>query len=130
MRGERLSRFELFAELRRRNVAKVEVQFSGGGDEGGVDSISLQDAEGNEIGTLEEDYGGSQWDGQKWVPVNPPNPDTALVNALCAPVYDKYGSFAGEFYVSGKINVDVAAETIKMPYQESVETYEDHEEEF
>lgn len=129
-RHKGLERRELWAELRRRNVAKVVVSFSGGGDEGGVDNISLQDAEGNEVGTLEEDYGGSTYDPKtgQWVPVNPPNPDTALVEALVAPVYEKYGSFAGEFYVNGTVDYDVANEKVKMPYRESVETWEEHEE--
>lgn len=130
MRGRsKLSRTELFAELRKRGVAKVSVEFSGGGDEGGVDNITLYNAEGAEIGTLEEDYGGDQWNGKEWVPVNPPNPNTELVNTLCAPVYEKYGSFAGEFYVNGTVDYDVEAGTVKMPHRETVERWEEYDEE-
>jgi hypothetical protein len=129
-RHKGLERGPMFAELRRRGVAKVVVEFSGGGDEGGVNDITLYNADGGEIGKLEEDYGGSTYNSKtgQWEPINPPNPDTKLVEALVAPVYDRYGSFAGEFYVSGTVEYDVANEKVKMPYRESVETWEDHEE--
>lgn len=130
-RHKGLERRELWAELRRRGVAKVTVSFSGGGDEGGVDNITLLNAEGEEIGTLEEDYGGSTYDPKtgQWVPVNPPNPDTKLVEALVAPVYERYHTFAGEFYVSGTVDYDVPNEKALMNKSERVESYEDSDEE-
>ena len=45
-------------KLMDRGVAKVKVSFSGGGDEGGVDSITLYDDKGKSIGNLEESYDG------------------------------------------------------------------------
>jgi hypothetical protein len=130
-RHKGMDRRAMWAELRRRGVAKVTVSFSGGGDEGGVDEISLQDAAGNEIGKLQEDYGGSTYDPKtgQWVPVNPPNPDTGLVEALVAPVYERYHSFAGDFYVSGTVDYDVQNEKALMNKSERVESYEDSDEE-
>jgi len=125
-----MNRQEMWAELRRRNVAKVAVEFSGGGDEGGVDNITLLNAEGDEIGNLHEDYGSKRWeDGNGWVSVNPPNPDTALVEALVAPVYERYDTFAGDFYVNGTLSYDVAKEKALMNKSERVESYEESDEE-
>jgi len=130
-RHKGMNRDDMWAELRRRNVAEVVVNFSGGGDEGGVDEITLFNAEGKEIGKLEEDYGGSTYDPVKnnWVAINPPNPDTALVEALVAPVYERYHTFAGDFYVNGTVDYDVAKEKATMNKSERVESYEDSEEE-
>lgn len=130
-RHKGLERRAMWAELRRRGVAKVTVEFSGGGDEGGVDNITLLNAEGGEIGTLQEDYGGSRWNPvtKDWEPVNPPNPDTALVESLVAPVYERYHTFAGDFYVSGTVDYDVQNEKALTNKSERVESYEDSDEE-
>lgn len=122
----KLRRVELWAELRKRGVAKVSVEFSGGGDEGGVGDITLFNAAGEEIGTLEERY--PVWNGKEWVHKYPSDPDLVLVETLCSPVYEKYGTFAGEFYVSGTVDYDVEAGTVKMSYSETVEEWEEVEE--
>lgn len=127
MRGQQsLSRGEIFNRLRALGAAKATVEFSGGGDEGGVDSITLHDGEGNELPIkLEENYSGSRWDGTKYVSVEPDTENNQLAGALSAPVNERYGTFAGEFYVSGTVDYDVVAGTVKMNKSERVESYED-----
>lgn len=113
-------------KLMDRGVAKVKVSFSGGGDEGGVESIVLYDNNGTNIGTLEESY-----DGYTYNPVTKQyeqkglTEDQEIAKVLGKPVYDKYYSFAGEFYVSGTVDWDVFKGTHKMSGQESHEYYED-----
>ena len=105
-----MSRDEILATLKGMNVAKVEVLYSGGHDEGGVDQIDLFDADGKKIRSMEEYYGGTMvWDEatKGWKPAEAPTDEQRLSQALCVPVYDKYCSFAGDFYVNGTITWDV-----------------------
>lgn len=97
--------FELMAEA---GVARAAVEFSGGNDEGGVDAIRLYDADGKEVRSLEgweETYAKSRGD---------------LVRELERPVDDKYGSFAGDFYVRGTVVWDLAARSCVMDGEEQV----------
>jgi len=120
---EKMNNIEVFAELEKRGIKRVEVEFSGGGDEGGCDSVCLIDTEGK-TSELKEHWGTY---GSDWMP--DASADDILSMALCKPVYDKYYSFAGEFHVSGTVVWDVVAKTCKMNGQESVETYESFEDE-
>lgn len=132
MRGQRtLSRSEIFQRLQGLGAAKATVEFSGGGDEGGVDSITLYDGEGNELPVkVEENYSGSRWNPatSQYEPVEPDTPVQELATALGAPVYERYGSFAGEFYVSGTVDYDVPTGSVKLNKSERVESYEDSDE--
>lgn len=124
-----MSRDLVFATLAKKGVNRVEVEYNGGNDEGGVDQIILFDKDDKKIGEMQEYYGGhSVWDeeSKSYKPAAPPNEEQRLSQALCAPVYDKYGSFAGEFYVNGTLTWDVAKKKIKDHGVESVE----HEESF
>ena len=109
-----MDRKGMFAELRRRMVGKVVVEFSGGGDEGGVEEIRLLSATGFPMGTIKP------WDGK--------GIDKELAEILSAPVYDRYYGFAGEFHVSGTIEYNVETETATMECSESHEEYENFEE--
>ena len=104
-----MTRSELFEKLRSRGIKRIEVCFSGGNDEGGVDDI-IADGEYFNRGEV----GSENWE---------------LTKALCEPVYDKYCSFAGEFYVDGKVIYDVEKETITMTGSEEVPSYESFNEE-
>lgn len=112
---------EVFRVLTGRGVARVEVRFSGGNDEGGVDEITLFDAAGAECGTIEEPHWRHEWDdaAKAWVPAEPKPADYDLVSTLCAPVYGRWGSFAGDFSVSGTLTWDAAT---KRAYFEGSET--------
>lgn len=138
--------------LRSRGVAKVELEFSGGNDEGGVDNVTYFAADGTKIDgiptsqayvreefdpttrrfvkkgyevydqSLAED-GSLKWgsrpateDEVKWGKVR---------TVLEGPVEDRYGSFAGEFYVNGTVTWDVATGKHEMHGQESHEVWDD-----
>ncbi len=51
--------------------------------------------------------------------------EMSLAQALSAPVYDRYSSFAGEFSVSGEIVWEVGTQRVYMKGEESVDHYED-----
>jgi hypothetical protein len=124
-----MSRDLVFVALAKKGIARVEVEYNGGNDEGGVDQITFFDKDDKKIGEMQEYYGGHMfWDEatKSYKPAAPPNEEQRLSQALCAPVYDKYGSFAGEFYVNGTLTWDVAKKKIKDHGVESVE----HEESF
>ena len=125
-----MTREEAWAELVKRNVAKVVVEFSGGHDEGGTDCITLENAAGEKIGELEENPRGMRYNSAtgKWEAAATLTPDEKLAEVLAVPVYQKYYSFAGEFNVAGTVTWDVAARTVKLDASESVDTYESIEE--
>lgn len=103
-------------ELRKRGASKALVSFSGGNDEGGVDNItlSLKLANGTETEQELEVWGSKGTDDEK------------LVSELSAAVYDRYYSFAGEFYVNGDVVVDVEEGTVTMSTSEEVPTWENN----
>jgi hypothetical protein len=127
-----LTREECFASLKSRGIAKAEVHFSGGGDEGGVDDIILLNDKNEQIGEMEEYYANTfvmnPITGRSEA-VGPPSADEALSEGLSAPVYDRYHSFAGEFHVDGKVIWDVTAQKVTMSGDESHEEFEGFEEE-
>lgn len=126
-----MTRSEVFGKLRSMGIARAVVEFSGGGDEGGVDSITLeyQDGKSKEIS---EYYENTTWDSsaKKWVkPEGNPTEEESISVELSTPVYDKYHTFAGEFHVNGRVIWDVEKSKVTMEGQESVEEYEDFEDE-
>lgn len=128
-------------------VATVVIEFSGGNDEGGADGTSYLDAAGNKVEGIPssnayEDreynfdtrtYGALGWKVSEYVdqkytqrPATDDEVKAAKIGqVLEAPIYDRYGSFAGEFHVYGQVTWDVAAGTHKMTGQESHNVYED-----
>lgn len=99
---------EIWNDLLINRVEKVRVTFSGGNDEGGVDTIYLDTIES---GTVEwTDFWGKETDHK------------AIADALSKPVYDEYYSFAGEFHVNGEVVWDVNTRTISMSGEEEVAT--------
>lgn len=125
-----MNRSEAFAELRKRGIAKVVVAFSGGGDEGGCDDITLFNAEGAKVGTLQE-ASSVTYDPatKKWVPSKTLTGDELLAECLCKPVYDKYCTFAGEFHVHGEVVWDVTNGKVNMQGSESWTETDDFEDE-
>jgi hypothetical protein len=122
------TREKIFRELTRCNVATVEVQFSGGGDEGSVNRIRLFNADGVEINVLEEAYISSEYDEKtkNWKPTREMTRDEMLAEALSQPVYDKYGGFDGDFSVDGKICWNVKERTVTESGERSCsESYDD-----
>jgi len=127
---QELTRSDVFRILRERGVGLAVVEFSGGGDEGGVQGIELFSSSGNKMPDLDEDYGETAFNRNTnaYEQIRQPSADCVLADAMGQPIYDRYGSFAGEFSVSGTIEYDVEKETIKLKKSESVTTYVDSEE--
>jgi hypothetical protein len=115
---------EVFRRIREWGAARAVVEFSGGNDEGGADSIVLYDREGEMIGEVHGHYAGGHWDPEKgrFVEV-PPTPEqrieAELAEALEGPVYEEYGGFAGDFSVSGRVTWDAQTGKVSMSGEES-----------
>lgn len=130
-----MTRNELFRHLADAGVAKAVAHFSGGNDSGGVEDIYFLDDTGTRVekpGLLHDHVYGEDYDKYyqpransfEWTLKYDAPLGLHLRDALEKPVYDRYGSFAGEFYVDGEVIFDVAAKTVKMEADQSVSDYE------
>jgi hypothetical protein len=119
---EKMTREQVWGELVKRGASRATVHYSGGNDSGGADDIRLW-AGDKELCSIEEHHGWRWIDG-KAVEVEP-DEDGALADALAAPVYDAYGSFAGDFSTEGVVTWDVATRTARMTGQDTIDQYED-----
>jgi hypothetical protein len=99
----KLDRPSAFAELTRLGADRAVVEFSGGNDEGGPDAITLFRGE-NALRTL------PTW----WQAGDPEKHLVALSDVLSEPVFQAYGSFAGDFDVTGEVIWDLAEKTVQM----------------
>jgi hypothetical protein len=86
-----MKKIDVYRELAARGVARAVVLFSGGGDEGGADAILLFDEAGSRLPYL------------PYTDYEDDSPDAALRRELEEPVYDRFGTFAGDFYVAGRV---------------------------
>lgn len=125
-----MTRDEVFDVLVAKEVVRAEVSFSGGHDEGGCDDVLLLAADGRVVQELREAWPETVYDQASGRHIEKPIPDgdAALAHALCRPVYNRYGGFAGEYCVSGTVVWDAAARTVTIGGKESVEQYESFEE--
>lgn len=147
--AEALAQREAMNALRSRGVATVVIHFSGGNDSGGADSMEPTDADGNPVelpnssahqGT-EYNNATGRWEPGPWTvyergsdgrPVKRDATDEEILwgkvtKVLEAPIYDRWGSFAGEFDVDGTLTWDVATGTHKLKGQESVTSWQSFE---
>lgn len=126
-----MTREQIWAALEGR-AASVEVVFQGGNDEGGVEDIYFMDADGNQIERMQEYYPHSGvWNTETQTmdySKTEPTPDQLLSFNLCRPVYSKYYSFAGDFYVQGTLTWDVLNKQVTMDGTEEVSQYENFQE--
>lgn len=150
-----MTKDEVFNELAHRNIARVEIDFSGGNDEGGVDSIRAYDADDNTVtlpspvrvyiadgGWYRDPAGNPHPSGTPvknpssksfavWVEATPGEIKTHnLMEALEQPIYSKYYSFAGGFEVYGTITWNVMDRTVVMDVNEASYQYENFRVEF
>lgn len=145
-----VTREQVFDTLEKMGVERAVVEFSGGHDEGGADHIGLfREDEQDEFRKLSEhiwpyvrDEDGKlvyeelrDEDGQirlrsNGEPVTRPKTreltkdeeaEMILAQALAAPVYDKFYSFAGEFYVTGTVEWSVSERSVIMDGDERIE---------
>lgn len=121
-----MNRPAVFAELRKRNITQVKVHFSGGNDEGGADShvATLADGTKVELGrvTVYQDWRTKQHFAYEAGGQRPATDDEMaeqrLLDGLEQPIYDEYGSFAGEFSVDGIVTWNVKDEKVSMAKEE------------
>jgi hypothetical protein len=124
---------EAFDRLKKFGVATAVVHYSGGNDDGGAEGISTVMADGTS-GEIKQHY--LEWQHVPGKGMVQPNgypeevrEEAELADLLVAPVYRRWGSFAGEFYVSGEVIWDVTKHkvTFSDDYAETHHTYEEME---
>lgn len=137
MNRNAMTKAAVLAVLMERGITRVEVEYSGGNDEGGVDSISFYKGEDEIVVPEPRRPNGFIYEASsgKWVQETKGfTPEElregAFFEGLEAPIYAKYDSFAGEFYANGKVIWDVAAGTCKMEGYEEEPQGTNFEEEF
>jgi hypothetical protein len=112
--------------LRDRGFIGAEVEFAGGHDEGGVDAIYGISADGARVEIIP--HPATSWEhGEDGTWGEVPKERTqkqidedVLHETLGLPVYERYSTFAGEFYVTGKVIWDVKADTVVMEGSEEI----------
>ncbi len=103
---QRMTRSQVFAELIARGVDAAVVEFSGGNDEGGADSITLYRGDEPTCALLAWPEAGGN--------ASVDEADGRLGDALSHPIFEAYGSFAGDFDVTGEVVWDVERRTVAM----------------
>lgn len=110
-----MSHKEIFDILKSHNIKSLIIKFSGGGDEGGIDRILVKYFTGDsskyrDLSELHELF------------------DEVMREALEAPIWDEYCTFAGNFYVNGKLIWNTEDSSVKITGSESQKIYEDIDE--
>lgn len=104
----------ILAKLRDAGFNRVEIEFSGGNDEGGAEGGVATKVDGSEFQLDFWNSGDSPFDHE-------------TIQELQKPIYDRYYTFAGEFYVWGKLIWDVPNNRVYMSGDEEVPTSEPFE---
>lgn len=91
-----MTRDEIFDKLAELGITSVEVPFSGGNDEGYAERPIAKPDGNTGLATVDDEF----------------------IEALEAPIYDEYGSFAGDFSVYGTLVWRVATRTVRMMGEE------------
>ena len=102
---------ELLKLLRERGARTALIVYEGGNDEGWITSFEYSEAA---VGTDPSDWSGDSLPDPLVVDIDAAieaagGPDDALFEAAEAVMCDKWGGFAGEFEVEGRLTVDVEA---------------------
>ena len=143
-----------FDGMTKRGINRIEIHFSGGNDEGDIDYMQATDLEGNEIDIPDTPWVSSSYENQtvtkgvwlphhaeggdfksqKFVPLSELDADVLdninFRHSVESIVYDKYYTFAGDFYVEGTAILDISENVAKITAQESVQEWSDIEESF
>lgn len=83
-------------KMRAEGIAKIEADYSGGNDEGGVQQVRAFKADGTEM-ELPSPWGGDR------------EYDEESLWAMCDDILgSEFGTWAGEFYASGTLYIDPA----------------------
>lgn len=118
--------------LRKKGAVRVVLEFSGGHDEGAVESITLYDAydNGQDLPTWYcGGYGMEKVNGEyQYVPLSEPaNEDEELADLLEGPINEAFGAWDGVSSTQGTLTWDVESQTAKLEYDQ--ETYIEHHKE-
>jgi len=143
----------IFKTLFEKGVHKLTVPFSGGGDCGGFDgNINFYNKEGKEIEINYSELKPNEWK-ENYIPLIHKIPTKTEGKFTCQifeyqytdyKEYDvtedwliqrfyefgflnEWGSFAGEYHVSGEVIIFPETGKYTMPYNQSVEQYEEYE---
>lgn len=124
-------------KLREKGITRVELSFSGGNDEGEcwIDQVLGTDGQ-----VLDQDavlgsrvYVGYTFRNGQWVEAQEFSDEQKEINdlhdQLTAPVYNKYGSFAGEFEAHGSVTWDVEKNEVEF-IDNIMDTYRSESETF
>jgi hypothetical protein len=103
---------KIIAAFTERGIVTAEISFSGGNDSGACDEHTFYDADGNKIDGINTHYISTSHnvDG-KWVQRELTDEDkthNAFISLIDAPIYWRWGSFAGEFSVYGTMYYDIS----------------------
>ena len=119
---------ELKKLLQAVGAIQVRAEYFGGNDEGYVNPITLVFPDGKEE-EIKHDEGGD-WvtkDGQWEFIARAPAPGDAekgrIAELIVEPVYDRYGSFAGDFSCHGTVNFAIDDDAITVEGSESQEVW-------
>jgi len=120
-----LEKTRTFELLRKKGAATAVLEFNGGHDEGGVESILLFDAAGELVCDLEVWYCG--YSNGDWIPISKPaNEGQELSDLLQGPVDQTFGSWGSVASTSGICTWDVEAGTATLSYtQDEPAEYEE-----
>lgn len=101
---------DIFDWIKSKGGDKCFASYSGGEDEGFVEGVQIR--KGNDLVCMLEHTGYELtfFDG-KWMRKNPTQ-DDIMIDLVCEPIFNRYGSFAFEGYVDGYVLWD--AETRRM----------------
>lgn len=119
-----------YRALKKRDAVKVVIYFAGGHDDGSPESIVLTKTDGTKE-TIKEHYQPSTYvEGKGFVREPYPEDvreDAELAEILVRPIYDRYGSFAGDFYVTGTCTWDVINRLVTVSDRTEVPSYYNEE---
>ena len=124
-----MTKEDMFTLLKNKQYSKVVIEYSGGNDEGGVDSIIVYDHTEKEV---EHDFR-NIWISRDnmigWGKDARPATSEEIqmnkyMNVLTKPIYNRFYSFAGEFNVSGELVWDVKNKKVTLSGNESTRIYE------
>ena len=134
-----ITKKEVFAEMQRRGIQEARVHFSGGNDSGSVEHIDLlmdndECVQVDEVPMYYESwcngvttyyrYGkGKGYEPREEREVYVPTAEEKFLDTLTRPVYDRYGSFAGEYDVSGMVVWTVDPPGVTFKVEESTVEY-------
>ena len=107
MSDAEITRDMIFSFITAKGGDECVVHFTGGHDEGGVETIEIR-KKGMVVEELDE------------YPEDPV--EEKIMEEIIRPMYDKYYTFAGEFSVDGFVIWDCDSKTVKIQGSEEVST--------